>query len=121
MFNLQYYIISHQCSENNVHNIIIVPCRWRLILHGGIDGYSRLVVYLHCSTDNRASTVLELFVRATSEFGFPSHVRSDKGSENRLVALHVLSQLGTNRNSMLTGRSVHNQRIERFYFMFQHL
>ena len=119
MFNLQdHYIISHQCSENNVHNTI-VPCRCRLVLHGGIDGYSRLV-YLHCSTDNRASTVLEL-LRATFKFGFPSHVRSDKGSENKLVALHVLSQVGTNGNSMLTGRSVHNQRIERFCFMFQHL
>ena len=71
-------------------------------------------MYLHCSTDNRASTVLEHFVKATSEFGIPSHVRSDKGSENRLVALHMLSQLGTNRNSMLTGRNVHNQRIERY-------
>ena len=71
-------------------------------------------MYLHCSTDNQASTVLDLFVKATSEFGIPSHVRSDKGSENRLVALYMLSQLGTNRNSMLTGRSVHNQRIERY-------
>ena len=68
-----------------------------------------------CLTWRHASTVLELFVSATSEFGFPSHIPSDKGPENRLVALHVLSQLGTNRNSTLTGRSSHNQRIERFY------
>ena len=108
----------HKCQK--LHNIFtpypytIPYTRWRLVIHGGIDGYSRLVVYLHCSTDNRSSTVLDSFVQATSEFGIPSHVRSDKGSENRLVALYMLSQLGTNRNSMLTGRSCHNQRIERY-------
>ena len=47
-------------------------------------------MYLHCSTDNRAFTVLDLFVKATSEFGIPSRVCSDKGYENRLVALHVV-------------------------------
>ena len=31
--------------------------RWRIVIHGGIDGYSRKVVYLHASSNNRASTV----------------------------------------------------------------
>jgi hypothetical protein len=26
--------------------------RWRLVVHGGVDGYSRLPVYLHCSNNN---------------------------------------------------------------------
>ena len=30
--------------------------RWGLVTHGGIDGYSRLVFYLQCSGNNRAST-----------------------------------------------------------------
>ena len=75
--------------------LVYYICRWRLNLHGGIDGYSRLIMYLHCSTDNRASTVLRLFTKAASEFGLPSRCRSDKGAENRLVALYMLSQLGT--------------------------
>ena len=35
--------------------------RWRVIVHGGIDGYSRLPVYLKASTNNRADTVLQCF------------------------------------------------------------
>ena len=30
--------------------------RWRFVTHGGIDGYSCLIVYLKCSTDNKAAT-----------------------------------------------------------------
>ena len=32
--------------------------RWRFIIHGGIDGFSRMIVYLHCSTNNQAGTVM---------------------------------------------------------------
>ena len=28
--------------------------KWRFVIHGGIDGFSRLVTYLHCSTNNRS-------------------------------------------------------------------
>ena len=33
--------------------------RWGLIIHGGIDGYSRLMVFLRLSSNNRAETVVE--------------------------------------------------------------
>lgn len=59
--------------------------RWRFVIHGGIDGYSQVVVYLACSTNNKASTVYQLFRKATGEFGVPSRVRSDKGGENITV------------------------------------
>ena len=55
--------------------------RWRLVIHGGIDGYSRLITYLQCS-NNRSDTVLAAFVGACEVFGVPSRVRSDKGGEN---------------------------------------
>lgn len=28
--------------------------KWRFVVHGGIDGFSRTVVYLHCSNNNHA-------------------------------------------------------------------
>ena len=33
--------------------------RWIFVVHGGIDGYSRLPVYLKCSTTNTSGEVLK--------------------------------------------------------------
>ena len=89
--------------------------RWRFVVHGGIDGYSRTVVYLAASTNNQPSTVFKLFTEATSIFGIPSRVRSDKGGENVLVCRFMLTIRGTSRGSHIAGSSVHNQRIERLW------
>ena len=89
--------------------------RWRFVTHGGIDGYSRLIVYLKCSTDNQAATVFNAFKKATDLYGIPSRVRSDQGGENILVARFMLERRGENGGSMITGSSVHNQRIERLW------
>lgn len=85
--------------------------RWRFVTHAGIDGYSRLIVFMKCSTNNRASTVLDQFLKGVRSFGLPSRVRSDFGRENVLVARYMLSNRGPDRNSMITGCSTHNQRI----------
>ena len=94
--------------------------RWRLVTHAGVDGYSRLIVYLKCSTNNLASTVYELFLRAIQQYHLPSRVRSDQGGENILVAQHMLEHRGAERRSMITGSSVHNQRIERLWRDLHH-
>lgn len=89
--------------------------RWRLVIHGGTDGYSRLITYLKCSNNNRSDTVLDSFVQATQMFGVPSRVRSDNGGENVKVWDFMEHHRGSGRNSYITGKSVHNTRIERLW------
>ena len=89
--------------------------RWRMVIHGCIDGYSRMVVYLFCSTNNKSVTVYNLFTKAIEEYGVPSRIRSDKGGENMLVCHYMVSYRGTDRGSHIAGSSVHNQRIERLW------
>ena len=78
-----------------------------------INGFSRLVIYLHCCSNNRADTVLQYFQRGVQEFGLPSRIRGDHGVENLDVARFMVGSRGTGRGSFIAGRSVHNQRIER--------
>lgn len=79
-------------------------------MHGGIDGFSRLIVYLKAATNNRAATVLRSFLEAVDVYGVPSRVRSDKGGGNVDFARYMVANRGPDRNSHIAGRSVHNQR-----------
>lgn len=66
-------------------------CRWRLVIHGGIDGFARFIVYLRCSANNTSGTVLSLFRAAVREYGLPDQVRSDRGGENvKVLMIKVL-------------------------------
>ena len=68
-----------------------MSCRWRFVIHGGIDGWSRKIVFLQCNTNNKADTVLRAFVKAVEENGLPSRVRGDMGTENVEVAKFMFS------------------------------
>lgn len=50
--------------------------RWKFVIHGGCDGKSRKVMFLRCSTNNLASTVLNLFNEAIANNGgiWPSRI-----------------------------------------------
>lgn len=91
--------------------------RWKFVIHGAIDGFSRLITFLQVSPNNLASTVLKAFKSAVDEFGLPSRIRIDRGGENVLVAQHILGHpLRIDQpRTVIIGRSVHNQRIERFW------
>lgn len=64
------------------HKII----RWGFVIHGCVDGYSRRVMFLRASTNNKANTVFTLFMEAVENFWLPRRVRGDQGIENVEVA-----------------------------------
>ena len=79
--------------------------RWQIVVHGGIDGYSRLPVFLKASDNNRASTVLTCFCEAVQECGLPSRVRSEQGGESVEVSAYMLNhpERGPSRGRIITG------------------
>ena len=90
----------------------IIKVWWRICIHGCVDGYSRCIIYLQLNNNNRVSTVLECFQRATQTWGHPSRVRADNGGENIAVSDYMTWFRRENRGGFLTGPSVRNMRIE---------
>ena len=89
--------------------------KWRFVVLAGIDGFSRVIFYVYCATDNTSRTVQSLFEEEVRPFSQPSRVRCDYGLENVAVATIMLQMKGLNRGSEITGSSVHNQRVERLH------
>lgn len=87
--------------------------RWSLVIHHGIDGFSRLVTFCRCSGNNKSTTVFPLFQEAVEKYGKPIHVRTDYGGENVLIWRDMTEFWGEDARSVIVGSSVHNQRIER--------
>ena len=68
--------------------------RWKFVIHGGVDGYSRACVFMHASDNNRAETVERLFLNATQQWGWPQRVRVDYGKENNGIWQQMINIRG---------------------------
>lgn len=65
------------------------------------------VTGIHASTNNQASTVFTLFLKAIEVYGTPSRVWGDHGGENLKVAVWMTMHRGGGRGSFLWGTSVY--------------
>ncbi|XP_041868276.1 uncharacterized protein LOC121656992 [Melanotaenia boesemani] len=99
------------------HSLVHVDTNHKLIRYGivifaGIDGYSRKIVYLGAANNNKASAAISFFMSSVEKYGFPSRVRGDQGVENVACSLFVAVAVFA---SSISGKSVHNQRVERLW------
>lgn len=86
---------------------------FNLVIHAGIDGFSRAIMYVRCSDNNTADTAFSAFLSGVRTHGCPSRVRTDYGGENIKIGEYMIYTRGLARGSILCGKSTHNQRIER--------
>ena len=71
-----------------------------------MDGFSRFIVYLYCSNNNTADTVLEFIQTGHYPLGLPSRVRSDRGGDNVGVCEYMIRHRGIDRASHIAGLSI---------------
>ncbi|KAJ2914203.1 hypothetical protein MD484_g6221, partial [Candolleomyces efflorescens] len=88
------------CWHMDGHHKLIA---WGIVIHGFVDGYSRKVMGLRASSNNKAQTVLNVFLDSVGQHGFPSRVRGDRGSENVEVSVCMILYRGLNRGSFIWG------------------
>ena len=72
--------------------------------HCFVDGHSRFVTGIGVHPNNRAETVLTLFLESITKHGVPSRVRGNHGTENLRVAEWMETHRGLGRGSYIWGR-----------------
>uniref|UniRef100_A0A7M5V4P1 Integrase catalytic domain-containing protein n=1 Tax=Clytia hemisphaerica TaxID=252671 RepID=A0A7M5V4P1_9CNID len=101
--------------NDGVHKLI----HWGLVVHGCIDGFSRLATSLLCASNNLPETALAGFLSGVEKYGLPARVRGDRGGENVGIMRYMRSHQGYD-GAYIQGPSVHNQRIERLNYDINH-
>ena len=90
--------------------------KWGICIHGGIDGFSRKLLWLKAATTNNNPIVIaNYFLQSIKTNGFtPKILRMDKRTEN-VYCENIQVFLTNNQESFIYAKSTHNQRIEAFW------
>ena len=89
--------------------------KFGFVTFGAVDGFTHQIMSLSCCNNNQASTLLNAFINSpmVQQRSLPIFIRGDGGLENASIAKLINSVSGTNH--FISGRSVHNQRVERMW------
>ena len=86
--------------------------KYKFIVSGCVDRYSRYIIWLKCAGNNFAKTSYDYFTDVI-KIHIPSiKMRGDKGSENRMIAKHMILLRNDSTGGYIGGRLTHNTRIE---------
>src|SRR5271163_1642474 len=77
--------------------------------------YSRVIVFVRVSTNDRVDTALQYVKEAETIHGKASRLCCDYGGENMRVAEYMLATRGLHRGGVLTGPSIRNPQIQRIW------
>lgn len=93
-----------------------------ICIHGAIDGWSRKLIWLNVGrTNNDPNVICTYYMNSLRKLKFvPRILRVDAGTENVMMAdVHTLMRAEHHdqfsRKCVIIGKSVHNERIERFW------
>lgn len=98
-----------------LYSTFVNTFRYGIWIHGAVDGFSRKITYVRVSNCNTQKAAACHFVSAVKEFGCPSRIRTDHGTENNDIVRFIELVNGQNRGSSVQGTSVRNERIERLW------
>ncbi|KAL0563200.1 hypothetical protein V5O48_018875 [Marasmius crinis-equi] len=79
---------------------------WGFIIHGIVNEYSHTIVGIDTADNNRATTVLDLELKAEEDYGRPSRIHGDRGKEKKGVALWIIARNGVNQGSFIWGSKI---------------
>lgn len=87
-----------------------------IVVKGFIDGFSKFVISAVAHSSNNGTDSARALYEAMKRYGVPSHIRIDRGSENRKMAIMMLILLdGLERDPYFAGPSTKNTPIERWW------
>ncbi|XP_035688598.1 uncharacterized protein LOC118424168 [Branchiostoma floridae] len=110
-----WHIDSYHKLNGHPRRISRHAVRWGISIQGGVDGYSRTCTFLSAAGYNTADLMKRAFLLGVREYGFPSRIRTDRGSENVEIGRFMVNLRGHQHNAHFKGSSVHNVPIERFW------
>ncbi|MED6260719.1 hypothetical protein ATANTOWER_027128 [Ataeniobius toweri] len=82
--------------------------RYNIIIFGGIERFS----IWNQQQITAQALLINFFLKAVENYGWPSRVRGDEGVENVSIAETMFTVKGTGRGSFIAVQSVHNQRLQ---------